>query len=556
MGGIAGILHLCGGPPEADEVARMAGAAGSELRAPEQRALAVVRGEQAERGELAVVVDGEAVVGGAAGLAAAWERDGQGALSGAGRSLAAAVWDRAAGTLTLARDAFGLRPLYWARSGDRVAFASELPALLALSWVSREVAVENMAEYLSFRYVHAPRTLLRDVREVPPGHVVRLDSQGERISRWWEARWAPPGSPAPPESEVVPRVDTALQEAVTRRLTGGGRVGLLLSGGLDSSAILYAARAAGAPPTFTVALDGDPVDESPFAARVARVMGAEHHLVRVDSRALVDAVDRLSAAMGHPLPTAAAVLQGLLYREGALSRAQLVYGLPGPLRLLGRRAARAAHREHLAAAPSRFGLDLLIGGSSVFDVAGLVALLRDPALVRPGVRRTILEPLYSEVDSDPINEILHVWQRGWLAEDSLARSGRMAAWAGVEVRYPLLDDRFAALCAALPGEAKVRRQGLSFITKWPLRRAMAGRLPDRLLNRPKRALPAPLHAWLRGDGEGFLRERLETLVEDGDGLFLPDAVRRIASEHLTGARNNGLKLWTLLLFSAWRRSLR
>ena len=229
--------------------------------------------------------------------------------------------------------------------------------------------------------------------------------------------------------------------------------------------------------------------------------------------------------------------------------------LPLGFRGLGRALARWTDRGDMAVGARHFGLTQGIGGSSVFSLEEREALLRDRALVRKGMRSSTLGPLYAEVDSDPINEVLHVWQRGWLPEDSLARSDRMAALAGIEIRYPLLDRDMVALCNRMPGGAKVRRRGLRYLTKVPLRRAMEGRISPGLLNRPKRALPAPLDHWLRTEGAAFLRERTEAMLVDPDGLFVPVEVRRLVGEHLSGTGNHGLKLWTLLLFDAWRRSL-
>ena len=173
-------------------------------------------------------------------------------------------------------------------------------------------------------------------------------------------------------------------------------------------------------------------------------------------------------------------------------------------------------------------------------------------MVRPGIRQIVLEPLYQEVDSDPVNEILHVWQRGWLPSDSLARSDRMAAMADIEIRYPMLDRSMLALTLRLPGPIKVYPKGLRYVTKWPLRQAMENRLPDSILKRPKRSLPSPLDHWLRAEGRDFLRQRTEALANDPSGIFQRPAIRRLVTDHLDGHQNHGLKLWTLCLFHTWR----
>jgi asparagine synthase (glutamine-hydrolysing) len=286
--------------------------------------------------------------------------------------------------------------------------------------------------------------------------------------------------------------------------------------------------------------------------------------------------------MGQPLPGAAAALQWRLF-DAARSHTPFVLSgdggdevlagraadqiarrlrqnrrlstLPGPLRRVAQGVAGRLGAADLAASQAGFGLERNIGGSSIFHTHDRVEILRDPGLVRPGIRRTVLEPLYQEVVTDPLNAVLHVWQRGWLAEDSLARSDRMAAKAGVEVRYPLLDGGLVAVANGLPGEAKVHPVRWKHVTKWPLREALRGHMPNgAFLERPKRSMP-PLDRWLRGPGQDFLRATTERLVDDPSSLFVPSAVRRLVAEHLSGAANHGLRLWTLCLFRLWREEL-
>lgn len=599
MSGITGIVHFRGEAPDRDQARQLS--AGVAHRGPDAkgvfaegaavlayRRLRVGRTatvQPLQRDHLVAIVDGRFYgEDSAEGLLAAWASDGPGCLNRIRGDFAAAVWDSARRVLWLARDAVGSRPLFYAHRSGRVAFCSDLVPLLGLPWVSREVATDHLAEYLSFRYVHAPRTLLRDVQAVPPGHVLRLDASGARPSRWWRAPWAVPDARHPDKDAVVERLDHLLHRSVQRRLRADAPVGLLLSGGLDSSAILHhAAQVSDTPQTFTVSLAEDDTDESPFAARVAKVMGADHHQIQVSDQRFIDALTDATAAMGQPLPTAAGAVQAILFAElrrsvkvilsgdggdellggrgmegiaARLRRARTVERLPGPARLFARSVARRAALNDWSAPAAHFGMTRAIGGSRVFHSAERVDLLADPGVVRPGIRRTVLEPLYQEVDSDPINNILHVWQRGWLAEDSLARSDRMAAAAGIEVRYPMLDAALLSFCAELPGTLKVyHRLTGGYTTKWPLRAAMEARLPARLLNRPKRSLPNPLDLWLRAPGADFLRGEVDSLRERGADLFIPKVVHEMAEQHLAGKANHGLRLWTLILFHIWRREV-
>lgn len=528
-------------------------------------------------------LDGDLTGSDGEGAAQPWSEPDFAALRGIAGSWALARWEPGRQALWLARDPFGGRPLFWARAGRRLAFASSIPALTGLSWVSREPAMDHLAEFLSFRYLQPPATLLREVFEVPPGHVVRLDADSTRLHRWFDPGWCRPGSDGPHAADAAQAVDHALRRSVQRLLPHGEPVATLLSGGLDSSAILFHARQLQPEVVAcTVAVADDPAAEIPFAARAATVLGARHEVVRISDQDLVAAVDRATAAMGQPLPSPAAVIQ-LLFFEHLRAHRRVLLGGDGGDEVLGGRGIEAIHRRmrgsravsrvprptrdvlrllarraglrDLAVPPDHFGADRLIGGSRVFKSHERIQILRDIGLVRPGIRRTVLEPLYQEVDTDPLNQILHVWQRGWLPQDSLARAERMATAAGVEVRYPLLDAELVALCNGWPAAVKLRRMGTRTETKAPLRLAMQGRLPDRLLRRPKRSLPAPLDRWLRTGGVGFLRDRVQRLLDDSSGTWSPAGVQTLLDEHLDRRANHGLKLWTLILYQAWRDRL-
>ncbi len=597
MGGIAGILQYDGSGPSPDQLLQLAHAVGHRgpdakarwLEGPVALAHRRLQTTDARHREprvdddAAIVLDGRIFEGGVDGLARAWADEGSRCLSGLDGPFAFALWDRKRAVLWLARDAMGRRPLFFVHQGHCTAFASEIPALLGLPWVSRELAHNHIAEYLSFRYVHAPRTLLRDVRALPPGHLLRVDTHGARAERWYRPRYVAPGAPLPDPGAVAEAIDSALKNSVEKRIQGKSPAALLLSGGLDSTAILHHARSLGAdPPCFTVSMADDPMDESSIATRVASMLDAEHHVVRIRNDDLVRAISTATRAMGHPLPTAAAALQYLCFREirpvakvilsgdggdevlagrsmdrlaARMRRAGVLGHLPGPARHVVRSLFRRGGLPDLAATQAHFGRERGIGGSRVFHSGERVEIFRDPGLVRPGIRQTTLDPLYQEVVADPVNAILYVWQRGWLPEDGLARNDRMAGALGMEVRLPMLDEELRAAAAALPGFAKVRARGTGFETKAPLRQILRGVLPARLVDRPKRSLPNPLDRWLRTAGRDWLATRLDELMDDPDGIFVPSAIARLEQQHRLGQRNHGLKLWTLALFWEWKRSL-
>lgn len=614
MGGLAGIVHFDGEPPDpadADAIARRQAHRGPDgegrftdgpaafahrLRRLPARGSGKVQPAVAD--DLVVLLDGwlyghEALLrelGHDAGqtdtetLLLAWRRWGLEALERLEGEWAFAVWDRRQRALTLARGRAGARPLHYAARGRRIAFASELPALLHLPWISREPDRTRLAEYLSFQVVHAPRTLLPDVQQVEPGSCVQATVDGVRRRTYWRARYAPPGTKKPREGEVIDRLQEAVDRAVAKRLARGVDTGLYLSGGLGSAAIAAAGqRRHQSLPGFTVTFADDESPEAPFAGRVARLLGLEHHVVTVGTAELAAAFEPTVAALGHPIGHPAALLQLLLARaarehvrvvlsgDGSeelfggrmldslgrwLRLARRFALLPAPARRLLARAMGGSERARRIATPlARYALDLGIGGADLFSAEERARLFRDPALVRPDVRRDVLAPLYEGVDTDPINLALHGFLRSSLGESALARAERTASAAGLDVRFPLLDREVVEAAAALPGSFKLVRVGGSVHTRWPLRAMLEGVLPPVLVDRPKRGMPAPLGAWLAGPGRLFMEERLRLLREDPLELWRPEALDALRRD-VTRSNAAGIRLWTLFLLDAWVRMLR
>ena len=615
MGGIAGIVHFRGPAPSRDVARAMSAAvahrgpddSGTWAEGPAvlvQRRLALT--EAGRRQPIAanphtLVLDGRIYelgamarqlatlgvtprTGGDADMVlSAWSVWGSDTVARLHGDFALAVWDRRDRVLHLARDPAGVKPLYYTWKDGRFAFASDVRALLGLPWVSRDVAVEEIAEYLSFRYTHAPRTLLRDIRLLPAGHTARVGATGVRLHRWWLPEYAAMGADEADEDGVRDRLELQLDRGVQRRLVSDNPVGVLLSGGTASTAITALGSLRQRLHTVNVSFADVGADEAAFAGRVASLFETEHSTLRVSRDGFLEAVPRVVQSLGQPLTSPAAILQQLLAehaREQGIRVLLSGYGvdevlggpavaslvreiraariggrLPRPARGLLRNALATVGRGQALDDPEHFGLHRSVGGAHVFDQDSRVDLLRDPAHVRPGIRRRSLEPFYAEVDTDPINQVLHVYQRGWLSEDPLLRSDRTSMAAGVEVRYPLLDRELVEWAASLPGSAKVKRRHGRYVGHWPLVRLVENQVGAELAWRPKRGMPTPLNRWLRGPGEAFLWERIEGVCEDRLGLFRVDRVREMARRHAAGDADLGPRLWTLIFLDAWLRTL-
>jgi len=516
-------------------------------------------------------------------LLRAWEAWGPACLDRLDGAWAIAVWDRKEQVLYLARDPMGQRSLYYSISGRRCAVASLPDRLALMPWVSREPCRDSLCEYLAFRYVHAPRTLLADVQALPPGCLLRFGRDGTRIEQRLRSPMAPSDDPGPGTDEGLREIERLLRRAVHRRIPASGSVGILLSGGTDSTALaLHASRLGVDLHTFHLHFPESGVDEAAFAGRVARLLEAQLHQVELDASTFDDALARCTRAMGAPLPDPGGVGQYVLLREARRDVRVVLSGTGGDELLVGGHLAalavvmkrvgmlgrvssklryrvekglRGAGLSDLALRPMRYGLQRVAGGTEVFDHAARMELLGWES-ARPRLRHDVLMPLYAGIESDPLNTLLAIFQRGWLPEDVLARADRLAAACGIEHRFPMLDTGLVNYVNGIPGSWKVRtRWGLPK-PKWPLRELLKGSsVPRTVYDRPKRSWPAPLNRWLRHEGTDFLRAREERLLDAPWGLWQPDPVRAMVSAHRNGERYHGGALWVLILLDEWLTQL-
>jgi asparagine synthase (glutamine-hydrolysing) len=496
----------------------------------------------------------------------------------------ALVWDRRSKTAHLFRDYVGVRRLYWTQTTDHFIFASDLNDLIAIRGVNRELAREHLAEFLSFRVVHAPRTLVRGVNQLESAHWLRLRGGTLRSERYWSPQYAPVRTPRPAEGAVLGDLEEKLATSVKRRVDPHHSTGLYFSGGLGSTAIAATARDLHLKlPSYTVSFDDDPHPESPFAGRIARLLSIDQNGFTIGTPQLAESFEPTVRALGAPNGNPAALLQYLLAKQTA-KHAQIALSGDGSVELFGGRmldrlggalrVARTVDRlptkarsslrgligrldatRPFVAPPQQYGLALALGGANLFNTAARQQVLRHPYLVRPNLREQVLQPLYSNLVSDPINAVLHAYFASQLVEDALLRAERTARPFGLQLRFPLLDrDLFEQVCA-LPGSFKLRRVSGSIHSRWPLRALLSGVLPSPLIHRPKRGMPTPGAVWFKGSGRLFFEDRFQRLSADPHRLWSIAGLNQLKRETMQGRQDAAAKLWALFLLDAWLDTL-
>jgi asparagine synthase (glutamine-hydrolysing) len=500
-----------------------------------------------------------------------------------------ALWDRPRRRLLLARDPFGEKPLYFCAAGGRFVFASEIKALLQNPTVPRDLDPAALHDFLAFDYVPGPGTVFSGISQLPPGHLMVVDRDGVSTRRYWQPSFRPHAGPMDVAAAAA-EIRARLSESLRRRLMADVPLGVFLSGGLDSSAMVALLRAAGDAPIHTFALGfAEPDrDERPHARVVAEAFGTVHHefLHRPDVAADLPAiVAHFDQPFGDPsvLPTwelsqaarehVTVVLTGEggdesfagydRYVKNALAASW--YRLPRGLRggssaLFDALFARAPHDRLTRRLQEFFALgelppdELFCRWLLRFDRELERRVHTEDFLEAAGGRDSgqRIRELYHRSDAaDPVNAMLDVDVRSYLADDLLVKLDMATMRHSVEGRCPYLDQELFEFVASLPGRLKLRR----FKTKWILRRALRDVLPRSILERPKAGFGPPVHRWLRG---GLRDLAFDTLTDSralGRGYFRPQAVRELLEEHTSGRRNHGHQLWNLLVFELWQRAV-
>jgi len=486
---------------------------------------------------------------------------------------ALAVWDAQRRRLVLARDRYGIKPLYYRHVGGELRFASELRAL-----PRGEIDLDALEAFLAFNSIPAPYSIFRDVRKLPAGHILVWEGGAITLERY-----ARPG-PAPAtevrggdEAELVEELRARLRDSVRAHLLSDVPVGVLLSGGVDSAALaaLVAQETSEAVHTFTIGFEERSFDERADARRVAERYGTEHHelLVRPDPelllRALADAFDE-PFADSSALPTylvsqlAAEHVKVALSGEGGdelfggyytyladlmadhlapVARAvrPLVEALPASTgkASLDYKAKRFVRAAHLPPLERHHGWKEIFSADARAELTG---------------RRTTFDPVdvyrtrYAETAGAPELARLQDVDFGvYLVDDLLVKTDRASMAHSLEARVPFLDPLVTNLAFALPTRLKVR--GLA--KKVLLRKAVEPLLPDEVVHGRKRGFSIPAAAWLRGELEPFAREVLARENLQRQGFFQPEPVTRLLDEHVAGREDWSRQLWGLLAFTLW-----
>lgn len=534
------------------------------------------------------------------------------ALERATGMFAIALWDRQAGTLTLARDRFGEKPLYYGWAGGMFAFASEIGAIRAVPGFDNPVDRDALSSLLSRTYIPCPQSIYQGIFKLPPGTMVTLtpdavatprdrpfregQHEGVTLTRYWSYRdvvRAGLDDPFASEAEAVDAVEAALLRAVSGQAVADVPVGAFLSGGFDSSTVvaLYQAAAHGTIRTFSIGFEEAGFDEAVYAREVARHFGTEHHEMYVGAADALAVIPKLPTMYGEPFADSSAVPTHLV---SAFAKTQVTVALSGD----GGDELFGGYNRYLHAprlwrslAPLPHGLRRLAAGvgaqfpDAAWNALGSIAARkRRPPFFGGKVRKALRTAAHAQGLDDVFASLLDEWHlvatpvlridgtrrppldmaigdapdavrmmhadaTSYMPDDILAKVDRASMAVSLETRVPFLDHHVAAVAARVPIASKIA--GTS--TKHVLRQVLYRHAPRAMFERPKAGFALPVGQWLRGPLRDWAEDLLDPSRMRQEGYLDVAPIRQRWERHLAGTAEDTPALWAVLMFQAWLR---
>ncbi len=514
-----------------------------------------------------------------------WEEHGPNCVDWLDGQFGFAVWDQSAQTLMLARDRLGIKPLYYHWNGSRLVFSSEIKGILASNLVTAEVDLHSLYYYMGYEFVPAPATMFQGIQKLPAGHRLLIRNGELDVQRYWDVQFAPEDLS---EEECVRTIRQLLGEAVEQRLMSDVPLGVFLSGGLDSTAVLaYAREATTRPlPSFTIGYADETFSEWDHARRAAQHYGTEHHEILIEP-ITPEAIEHAVWHLDEPMTDLSALPFHILSQKAREHVTVCLSGEGGDEVFVGYDRFIASKLEQMVYARVPSALRRLLIEPAVGSLPdqpqkkGAINLLKrfveGAALPADGGhmrwqyfssaeqdRRLFTSAFLDRFGGDPFEPIrrhataaggvdrlsaeCYVDLRLTMPDSVLMKVDKMSMATSLEVRVPFLDHRLIEFAARIPSD--VRFPGLR--TKAIYRKAMADVLPPFILERGKQGYSLPLKTWLRGE----LREYMTTLL-NGSPLIQEHMnlgyINQLIDEHQRRAKNHNHVLWALINVALWHR---
>ncbi|HVU46960.1 MAG TPA: asparagine synthase (glutamine-hydrolyzing) [Terracidiphilus sp.] len=499
-----------------------------------------------------------------------------------------AIWDSNSRTILLARDRVGIKPLYYCLNNSSLVFASEIKAILADPSIERRMDPELIDRFLTFLYVPGEETLLRGIQKLAPGHYLLVKDGQPRIKQYWDLEFAETSdgiSVEKAESDLL----SLLTETVRQHMIADVPVGVLLSGGVDSTGVLSLAveNTEKKVSTFTVGFsDKEVADERPYARLAAQRYGTQHHEMTITSGDFATFLPKYVWHMEEPVCEPPAIA---LYYVSKLAREHVTVLLSGE----GGDEAFAGYSnyrnlvwlERLKRGGPLLNGALAGGMSLANSLLGMSRFAKYVPLMNHhfpdyyysrtsnpysttgnGLGRVYQPDFWQTVDHDrsiqplrtlqthvrgldTLNAMLYIDTKTWLPDDLLIKADKMTMANSIELRVPLLDHKVLEFAGSLPSRLKLKGRDTKFI----LKRALAKRIPHEIRNRKKAGFPVPYTSWLRKDLKDIVWGVLLDRKTTSRGYFRKDAIEGLLAENLNAGRYSK-EVFSLLNLELWQRT--
>ena len=489
-----------------------------------------------------------------------------------------AFWDEDKKELLLARDRLGIKPLYYKETDQGIIFASEIKSILALDNSINKVNRKLIDSYMSVGYCPENETLYEGIHKVPPGFYLTVKGQHMKLNKYWDMEFDKTQDLG--EEYYIKKTQNLFEDSVKLQLRSDVPLGVFLSGGVDSSAVVAMMHKLGVKDikTFSVAWDyGKDFDETQYARQVAKQFNTDHTEYFMTTKEFKDFLPEYIRHMDEPVTEAAAIslyylalktkekVTVVLSGEGA----DEVYGgysiykymqvvenykkLPGfarkminpVLRTLGNKYAKYADLSEVP-------LEKSYAGVSFYETKQKQKLYSESFKVEAAQHDifSTLAPKYTHIQNgDAQTKMQYIDVKSWLVDDLLIKADRMSMAASLELRVPFLDHRFLELAASMP--SKYRNK--NYESKYILKKAMEPYLDKNILYRKKQGFPTPLAIMFQGELKEYVENIIDSEIAHQRGYFNQKEVKKLLNEHSNGTQDHHKILWQLLVLELWHR---
>ncbi len=490
-----------------------------------------------------------------------------------------ALWDKKNNKLFMARDRLGIKPFYYSITDDGIVFASEIKSILTALSVKPEANYSALDSYMSFGYVPGENTTFNNIHKMLPGRYMSISDNYIQIRQYWKLNFNEEADRG--ETYYIEKTKELIFDASKIRLRSDVPLGVFLSGGIDSSTVvaLLAGELTEPIKTFSVAYDkGNDFDETEYARLISNKFKTDHHEFYVSPYEFRDLIPKYVWHMDEPVAEAASIS---LYLIAKLAREFVTVVLSGEgsdemfagYKIYYYMAAMELYRKIPGKVREKI-LDPLAGMVSKKKLSRFIQLAKKPLSLRylgvPLYDLALKESLYTkefnlEINSsvmdiinpfyeecrgqNPVNQMLNLDIKTWLPDDLLIKADRMSMAQSLELRVPFLDHRIAEFAARMPVRYKLKGKS----TKYILKKAMEGLLPEEIIYRPKKGFPTPLKLMFQNELVDYAKQVLLDTQTNQRGYFNLSSVEKMLDDHKNGVLNHEKIIWQLIVLEEWHR---